>query len=347
MASQNPFEDRLFPLTNLAARVEEFAALCLPDFSYSIDVAATARFEQYYYEEADETMLALTLIEGDTRNTHVFNRWSYSQLLSNVGVRPKWFNDIKPEIAAEELNLRLRTMYDHRFRRMRSFDENGPLILRGTVSKHYADIPDTEIMKAIVALQPEGKCLRWLSDKTDRALYVYVMSDNKIHIPNTNLSVWPGVVVKNSEVGYTSLWVIPFIYNVERSKVAVMEKKAVVRKVHRGDANDLSKLLQEALEKTTAIWADMRTKIPLLVSISWPTEDIAIGVMSRLVDSCGGTKGFASKCETAYRAAKHTTHNALCIVEALLGHPIATTPDDEYDAAAIAGGVLLKLADMV
>lgn len=287
--------------------------------------------------------LALHIIDGGPeRPPHLLTQWCRSQLLSAVGTREKWFQGISRDIEARELNLRLGCLRDHRIRVMKTPIE-GLHIVRGIVSKYYADIPDTDVMKALIESMPNGVALERYSQKTDRAFYVYAMDSEEVSIPGTLFRGMPGVVIKNSEVGYSSLWLIPTIFLVGLGHPIVFEKKALLRRAHRGSVEELQKIFTEKLTEAKVVWADLPTKLAALASITFLTEDEAVRRMDALVESCGGTKALAQRAERAFRAEAHAKFTAEGLLRALLSAINPFNEDVGYAEASIAGAALWQL----
>lgn len=286
--------------------------------------------------------LGFHIQDGEVRPPHLLTPWCRSQLLSTVGTKEKWFQGIDRKIEADELNLRLRCLRDHRLRVMKTpHDELG--ILRGLVSRHYADIPDTDIMNALCESMPDGVAIDRMSQKTDRAFYAYAMNQQEISIPGTLFRGTPGIVVKNSEVGYSSLWMIPTISLAGYSHPIVFEKKPLLRRAHRGSVDELKKLFDEKLTEAKVVWADMPTKLAALARITFVTEDEAVRRLDALVDSCGGTKLMAQRAEAAFRAQANHTFTAEGLFRALLDTITVLNADIGFTEASIAGAALWQL----
>lgn len=334
-------------LKDMKSRVDTFAARCRPDFLCTGDFTEKLRFERVPLDELtgipDGEVVAGLAFSGEVNKKAIFNDWSKAQLFSHLGVREKWFSSVSIETEVEELSRRLETFAKHRLRLIQSIDAENLLIVRGFVSEHYADIPDTEIMKSALEAMPEAEVLTWYSGKTDRALYAYLLNTKEMMSLGA-LNGHPGIVLKNSEVGFTSLWVIPALYLIEADAPMVFEKGALLRRVHRGSVSDLTEYFKKALEKTSTFWGGLNEKLNALSSITYTNEDSAVFSMRDMLLRAGSSAGFAFRCERAYRGAAHTRHRAFEIFEAVLA-----TVRDEKDqdtahlSASVAGAVLLLL----
>lgn len=339
---------RLMSLTELKGDVDANASLHLPDLIYDIDSRdhalsfEIARMSEHLPGEDD--VVGIKLIRGNTSAQYMFSKWSRQQLLSLLGTREKWFIPVELEQQAAELNIRKHALGYYNFRTSRAVDDDFPVhFVRGIVSSVYADIPNTEIMDAIIEKMPvESMALRAYSGLTDRAFYAYVVSPDPITIPGTSFFAYPGAVIKNSEVGYTSLWVIPMLMLRFQGVPFVLESKAVLKRVHRGKVN-LSEKFEEAFSKCSALWSGFSAKIPHLVSKTYSTADATMDAMERMLVAAGAAKDFLQKCRTAYPTAPRN-HTALDIVDTIAEVCASCADrDDSYVMGSVAGAVLYKL----
>jgi hypothetical protein len=291
-------------------------------------------------------------LDDNSEIRYLTNDWSRHQLLQAVGAKEKWFESVPLEVQAEELNRRRHVLEDMMFRTMLGGDESAFPVrpIRGIVSSVYCDIPCVDIMQALVEeLPPDTMVLKRFSGQTDRSFYAYVVFDRPIGLPG-HYNGYPGLIFRNSEVGYTSLWVVPFLLLPETSscsqeRVAVMEKKYLLRRVHRGKVNDLKEKFLKAVEDASALWTDLQSKLPRLSQTVYASEDDALSAMSQLIyQSKGGTKLFAQRCREAYKNSGYTSHSAYTIFETIIevaGNYL--NQDKSYDHNAIAGAILLRL----
>jgi hypothetical protein len=347
-------DQQLISLETLKQKVDTQAARYLPDVIYGEEMQELLHFEVVpFHEVVDDPMepdaltIRLRQHEKDEGMPHLTTNWSRHQLLQTMGTKEKWFAHVPLETQAQELNCRRHVLHNMVLRTMRGGDEeNYPFrVLRGLVSSQYCDIPNTSIMEMLISsLPPKDTYALWRhSGQTDRAFYAYVVIDRPIGISG-QLQGYPGLLLKNSEVGFTSLWVIPFLMLPWLGRAAVLEQQTLLRRVHRGRVNDLKELFEDALRRAAPLWKELSDKIPVLGQHVYPDEATAVDAMTSLVFSCGGSKMFAYRCEQDYKSAGHSIHNALVIFETLV--KVAGTiinPDDAYVQNAVAGAVLLKL----
>lgn len=349
MESLKPYLAHLTPLTSLANRVEAFQARCLPDFIYTDAETRDMAFVEIdlapFVGEAKPTVLsAVSMKTIDKLLPYAFTKWSRHQLLTHLGTRKKWFETVTRTQEVNELNIRLHALRHFMFRTMRSFDSEELMLIRGIVSSGYADIPDVAIMKSLVELMPNGHAVLPYSGKTDRAFYAYAVMSDKIGIPGTTFSGFPGVVVRNSEVGFTALTVTPMLYMADHGVPIVLKKQAVLRRIHRGDIANLTQKFDEALLKAKVLWGPIEEKLSKLRTIGYSSEDLAIVAMTELLDSAGSERLFIHRCETTYRSAAHAVHDAFHVFEAILVNVKAEEDqDDAYVSAELAGAVLMQL----
>lgn len=342
-------------LKELQDSVVADAALHLPDIYYDTNSSDhDVKFEALLLSslidenEADVAGLRITTDRQDPQamrnDPYMFTRWSRSQLLSLFGTKEKWFSSVGLDRQVEELNARLHVFSSYRIRLMKAVDEDFPVrVIRGLVSSEYAEIKNTEIMESVISkADPESKALRGYSGITDRAFYAYIMSPSPITIPGTSFFGYPGAVVKNSEVGYTSLWTIPTLVMRQKGVPVVFESKHVLKRIHRGRA-DLNDAFEKAFKDCAVVWADMTAQIPKLASRTYGTEDAAVAALDRMLESAGARRDLIAKASAAYKA-KVRQHTALDVFEAITEACAEVVDrDDLYDAGAIAGSVLYKL----
>lgn len=341
-------------LADLKANVDVEASLHLPDLIYDTDKTdKLLKFNVLPLSETltenDKDTVGLTItLEGVEQKPYVFSRWSRSQLLSLLGTREKWFARVPLSRQADELNARLHVLHDYNLRTMRALDDDFPLrFVRGLVSSEYADIPNTDIMNAIVEKSPpDAMALRGLSGISDRAFYACVVVPSPITIPNTSFFAYPMAIVKNSEVGYTSLYVIPGIlvrrYVGNIMVPTVFESKAVLKKIHRGKI-DLAARFETAFAECAGMWDDMSKKLPALATKSYVDDDATISAMRQLLSGALAQKDFIDRCVKTYKSAPRM-QTALDIVNVITEVCSEIDDrDDQYNAGAIAGAVLYKL----
>jgi hypothetical protein len=296
-------------------------------------------------QEKDVVGLTIDYTEHGHR-AHMFTRWSRQQLLAFFGTREKWFGFVGLEREAEELNARASGLAGYRIRTMRPFDDSFPVhIVRGLVSAEYADIPNTNIMEAIVQKMPSEACaLRHYSGITDKAFYAYVFSPEVIGIPGTAFLAHPGALVRNSEVGYTSLSITPMLVTAQGQPIVVKEH-VLLRRVHRGRNLDLPDVFEHAFGRCSVLWQDMGRKILTLTSKKYASIDEAVATMERLLIRAEAKKEFVAACSARYRTARAKPgHTALDIVENITEVCMEHTDRDEnYELSSIAGAVLFRL----
>jgi len=339
-------------MTKLAAKVEEFAALCQPDTLYTANNTNDVLFAEIdlaaeLNDPGLQSVTGLVLRDGGESRVHILNTWSRHQLLSTVGTKEKWFSTVTRQQEANELNLRRPALFKHRFRTMNSVDGNVRL-LRGIVSDVYGDIPDTDVMNVLLELMPNGYAVRHVSGKTDKALYVHALADQKIGIPGTNFHGFPGVVIKNSEVGFTSLWVIPIFYMPGFRLPVVFERHTLLRKTHRGTMSEMKEQFEDALVRASIVWSETHAKTKALSKIKFHDEDAAVAKLREIITDCGGTKMLAHRAAQAYRTQSQQNpggkHDGATLLTALLEVVEKTNADEAYVHATVAGAVLWRLA---
>lgn len=305
-------------------------------------------YASIHLDEEDETGavgLKITFREqgNEDQYSYYFTEWSRQQLLSLLGVREHWFNLVSRETQLTELNARLHALNDRQIRTMKAAEGYNVRYVRGLVSRQYADLPNVSIMDAVMAeAAPDTEVLTKASGLTDRAFYAYLQSPRQLSIQGTTFACNPGVLIRNSDVGYTSLYVIPYLGLNTTQNPAVLEKKTLLKRIHRGNI-DLPSEFRGAFAKAALLWSDIEAKLPVLTATTYASEDVAVGVLVKLLASAGAREGFTQKCVTTYKRSTRK-HSALSVFEAV-SETCAQylTNDDRYTENALAGAVLYEL----
>lgn len=335
----------LEPLTNLKKEVDEFAELLLPDYLCATPILHDDL--KFRVVNLDETGGGFTgedislRIKGDD---HTFTIWARQQLLSHLGTREKWFERVTLEDQARELHRRIHVLDEHVIRRMKTYENIN--YVRAMVSKSYTDIPDAEIMEALCAVLPDGDSLKTYSGKTHRGLYAYCITRGTELGISRDITGHPGAIVINSEVGATSLWVVPFFLWVNANGFVApvaLRKQPLLRKVHRGKYNLLKPALTQALDDLKDVWGPLRKRFDALLARTYPDEKAALEKLEKALTTAGKTKRFIGAVSTTYSAANNSAHNGFTILEAVLKTCATTNLDLRYDDAEVAGYLLLHL----
>lgn len=334
----------LEPLRLLEQRTASFAEMCLPDHLCEVP------------ELHQELKFVALDLDGSTRLTgeeislqikgeqHLLTEWSRHQILQHLGTKEKWFQRVTLQDQARELHRRIHTFDRHRFKRMGSYD--GVSYIRGLVSATYADIPDLDVIRALCQAAPDGECLRSYSGVSDKAFYAYLLTREAPLGIGDDVVGYPGAIVRNSEVGASSLSVVPFFLLAAPGGFVApvaLRKHALLRKVHRGQYAELAANLADAIARLSGIWGPLQARIKGLVSRSYKTEDEALGHLESALLSIRKNLRFTAACTTAYRAAKNPAHNGLTLLTAVLEACATGALDGRYADAEVAGYLLLYL----
>lgn len=325
-------------------RVEEYAGGCLDD---TIPEKETHPVHFTTGAEGDLSYLMMS-VAGGTPLKHGFTEWSRSQLLQHLGTREKWFNSVAPAQEAAELNARLHCLKKSVIRRRRLPEDtaNGVKFeVRGFVSTSYVEIPDVAVVRALEdACGFDAMCVKHRTEKTDRALYAYVVSPQPATIPGSGETVWTGMVASNSEVGYSSLRIAPVLYIGGVKRPINLGTDLALRLVHRGDHNELGRVFKAATTQATSICGGLVQRMGGLRNITYPTADEAVVALRVALDRAKAPKSTALAAERAYRDAAPQHHHGLGILEAVLAATESVTDNNKaYHNASIAGAVLVGL----
>ena len=333
------------PLEELQASVERLSARYEPDYLCKTPVQPDeVRFQVVDLNERQTALSGEEVALCIQGNDYLFSEWSRFQLLDHMGTREKWFMRVTLEEQARELNRRIHALDGQRVRRMQSLEDIG--FVRGLVSVNYVDIPDAEIIKALVGIMPGGEFLRNYSGVSDRNFYAYALLRDQTLGIGRGFTGYPGVILRNSEVGANALSLIPFFAAVSptgRLHTVAVRERAVLRKIHRGQYGDLAEAFQSGLDSVEAVWAPLQKKLRALQSFTFADEQEAIDRLETVLKAMRVPQHFIRRCTTAYGAAKHQTHHGLALFTTLLETCATSQLDSRYDDAGVAGSVLLQL----
>ena len=335
--------------TNLHERLIQYEKECGPDVRTRD--AGAASFSTYTVRDGDYEQEHVTL-EIDSEQ-FVFSSWARSQLLSHLGTREKWFSRVSREIQIEELNRRLPAMGKFRLR-PRTPPEGNYTLVRGMVSEKYAELQDTRVMEDLLLINPKGDLLRGYSTKSNTSMYAYMVNPTPMKIPGASATILGGVVVRNSEVGYTSLWACPFLVwllprpdgKPPHPHVCV-DQKAGHSRSHRGEVSDLRALLKQWLDGSFLDAQNSGSyRVKYLASLSYPYEDDALLALDIALSRVRATTAARESIRAAYKRAAHSTHTGLGLFEAVLSYAgTVVGADDSYTTAVLAGALLVALVN--
>lgn len=336
-------------LTELLAKAEKHAARYEEDVHISGDNVGFSPFD--YDVWFDDNLYtppeaALNVVrDGVTSGPYLFSDWARSQLLGQVGVRAVWFKPVDTETECSELRRRVPSLERQKFRLLRG-EPGVPGQVRGLVGVDYADIPDVHILKTFDVAVPNTHLVEEFSVQTDRARYAYALINQELRLPGSDKLIYPGITIRNSEVGFSSLVVCPFAWVPSINRRAMMTFPAlnVFRRVHRGKVENLHEDFKLAAAKITDLWSDYQTKLDSLRLLTYVDEDAAVATLDRLLTRAGSRKAFIHEATKAYKALKHTKHNGQLLLEACLAAMDTVIDHNQHhSASAIAGGLLAYL----
>lgn len=336
----------LEPLANLSSRVKDFSDLCEPDHVCELPgLHKELKFRVVDLDDHPSAIGGEQVMLDIKGHDYMFTEWSRKQLLDHMGTREKWFKRVTLEDQAAELTRRIHTLDRHKFRIMRTYEES-LRIVRGLVSASYAEIPDLEIMDALCDIMPNGQCVGGYSGKSDKAFYAYAVESSTSLGLGNSVTGFPGALIKNSEVGATALWVIPyFMVELPSGSLApvALRRQALLRRVHRGQYADLRQALNNALTELQSTWAPLQKRLDGLLAKRFPGEQEALDRLQAILTSMKRPKSFIERASTTYRGAKNTAHNGLTLFLAVLSACATQELDQRYDDAEVAGYLLLQL----
>jgi hypothetical protein len=202
----------------------EKAATPSPSFTTVRDLAASFRArEALQNPDLDVPLASLAMT---TRGTVVVPRlgelsltpWARSQLGIRLGVRfERWFSNCLPEELATEMTRRFARATDEvRLRTSRPEDGRVDGLLEGFVSKSYVAIADSRVAEllsgALSEIEPPPRVVRHVA--TDRTTSFVIGVGRPLHLGGPgNVGECSGaILVRNSGVGYASLWIVLQLY---------------------------------------------------------------------------------------------------------------------------------------
>lgn len=339
-----PPASALEPLAALQQRIHDVHALSLPDHLCEVPrLHDELRFVALDLDEHPSVLTGEEISLQINDEDHLFTEWSRLQLLDHLGTREKWFKRVTLSDQARELTRRVHTFDRQCFRRMKTYEHIN--LIRGLVSAGYVDIPDVDVIDALCAVMPDGEALSRHSGKSDKAFYAYTFTrEDPIGIGKDALG-FPGVLIKNSEVGACALIATPFFLFLRDGIVAPvsLRQQVMLRRIHRGQQQDLQAALDKALREMQAVWSPLQQKMKGLLTRTFPDEQAALDRLQTVLTTMKRTKSFINRCTTTYRAAKNATHNGLALLSAVLAACATSQLDQRYDDAEVAGYLLLHL----
>jgi hypothetical protein len=196
------------------------------------------------------------LVEVPRLGSFRFTDWSRRQMASILGLRwDRWFENANTREKAEELNRRFARATDTmRLRTTKTphADEPGDGTLTAFVSPGYTPVRDSAIAKKLVmALAVVDSDLALIrSDLTDRttSFVVKVGKPYRIGGPGEVGDLWGGLLVRNSGVGFASLFLSMFLHRLvcRNGMTAPIPDAVLLRRRHRAlDGKKLDDLLVE------------------------------------------------------------------------------------------------------
>lgn len=302
-------------------------------------------YDEWYQDVLGAPSEASVVVHGKTDAPYVFTDWSRSQLMSHLGVSATWFKPVNTDTECAELRLRLPLLERHRLRRMRG-DAGSPGQVRGLVGVNYADIPDVYVLKTFDEAVPNMRCVSQLSGQTDRALYAYVLIDKELRLPDCARVVYPGITIKNSEVGYSSLVICPFAWvpSLHRRAIITLPGLSKFRRIHKGKVDNLLADFQDIAIRIRSLWSNYQDQLDALRKKTYADEDEAVTQLELLLTRAGSRKHFIRAATNEYKSNKHKQHNAEWLLEACLSAMASMDDNNQlHDTSAIAGGLLAYL----
>ena len=354
MESPKPFEGQLQKLSALKTTVSEYAKCFLPSLINGgpkdllfVDIYV----DDYFGNEdnptyAQEVGFVLSGHEGAGRPpVHLTTPWSRSQLLRHMGTKEKWFSSVPHAVQADEFNARRHLFDGQILKLMRDpmAKDSDVRVVRGLVSQYYKDIPNTLVMELL--LESAGDCsasAAW-SGISDRAFYCAMVVDQPLPGMFGESTMYPGAIIRNSEVGSTSLWVVPALHFPAFGVVVPAESLGTYRRAHRGKNLDIVGEFSSVIHNLSNLWLPVVEKLKQLESLGLPNELAALDLAEKV--ATGAPKYLIHRIKQIYKKHHHPKHNAAQVLDAALEACRDTLPtlDLKYVRGALAGSIMLHL----
>jgi len=333
-------------LNQVLSKAEEVAALYEPDLRAHIPEAVifeAVRAEAYSLPPTELDFVVMRTQEGAP---YMFSDWSRSQLLQHLGTREKWFRHVSAEQQASELNIRRTALADYRLRLMKLPATDELRMVRGMVSREYAEISNTDAVKALIsAAGNNSACVDLHQYESDRAFYVYaLLNDETVRLPETDIQFRVGVVLKNSEVGYSALLLAPFLWRDGMRSTLIPLQHTKYRRIHRGSVTDMQSTFKEAVQNISALWGNYQAGVEALGKVTYATKDECATTLDSVLTKAGSRRALIhrslellGKINTPQYTAAHILEAVLNAIEEIM------EPDAQHDASAIAGALYVSL----
>lgn len=263
-----------------------------------------------------------------------------AQLLSTLGVRSKWFRQAPAQQMVDEISQRNHLLQSQMFKIVALGDG---LIARGLVSKSYTSVDDTDVVDAIRAKYPTGvKVNAAGSFKTHESMNLVMYSRNNLVIPGSRAKVRAATVVRNSEVGTTSLWIIPALC-INDSAPVILKSKAILRRSHRGSSRQMRAALGDALDKAAVFHEGLASKMHLLTHTLGDIStvlDFLDGLHVRFKATKAVTLKFKQGFEKLHKSSGKKVYTLFDVLDSVVV-TLSTLPKGEgmSGAADLAGGL--------
>lgn len=221
-----------------------------------------AYFEQAFEKSAPYADLRVQNQDGElmlngkanipARLTH----WAMGQLCSRVGAPASYLRTLPATLAAQNLNhgLANRGAEDGHSDANMLFHQNGGLIVRAITSDKYARIWNWEVAQRLIDLKGRGWQEAtpdhvWSDDQigktamyvSDHDMFAFLkMPDRTVREAGTDEPLQKGLIVSNSEVGASSLYMLKFLYRYMCGNHIIWHASDVVelKLRHIGDVRD-------------------------------------------------------------------------------------------------------------
>lgn len=269
--------------------------------------------------------------------------WSRQQLASLLGIRwGKWFEESSPREVAEEVNRRFeRSTHEKKLRMMRDDSTFSDGILRAFVGPKFSPIDDDRVFGCLAKSGDLEEVGFVRSSTTDRSSQFAGVLAEPINMATDEEPDWiyPGFLLRNSEVGYTSLTLDVFTYRLVCTNgllVMVGGERLLYRQHRPIEPERLSGMLETAFSKMRG---SMALAVERLSDSRGETIEDPQEVIRGLVRASALPSSAGELAMEAYLRDPNPTRYG--IVQSLTEAAKELSPEQRFDVEQLAGRYLM------
>ena len=331
----------------------------LNHLSKEADDLAAFYLSPYTYTRSQSGMLSFgadgeVTVDIKKAGSYLLTSWARTQLNTLMGTRDKWFDFVDSQTEADERIKRIEVLEDKRLLLSRGPEEDDPGLVRGIVSRGYKDIPYTFIMKCLFDCLPAAGAsefsTKW-SFIDYKYLHVLHVSSEVLSLPGSKVEWRPGILIRTSEVGASSVNIYPALaLGRALTPVVFKDGKHAFRRIHSGGKdNELKEAFEEGIYNASQFFRDPKgLRIMRLKEIEYEDVDAGIKEIQRACDTVGLTKRFLDDLSTRYqevvgKGAINTAVTILLCIQQMANEYLNTDQDLALKMPEWTGALLFQL----